>query len=176
MTLESKKTKSKLDGTLGSLFPPTVKFVGRIVFVAGVLAMFGLPLIGIFLMLAGAFVGFSVTGVKLFPAEGAYQLYIGLFGLRFGKRKSYQNYPFLSVMRTKVTSSAFSVTNRNASTGSNLYFDVYLLSQSHRERILVRRYSSQFEAKQKAQELGTVLSKKVVMYHPTVSAETRLKR
>jgi hypothetical protein len=168
--------KTKLDGKLGPLFPPTLRFVGKIVLGAGLLSIAFIPLIGLFLFLVGGFIGFGVSGVMLYPSEALYQEYIGLFGLRYGKKKSYLQYPYLSVMRTKVTSSAYSRSNRSAVTGADLYYDVYLLSESHRERILLRRYSSQFEAKEKAQELGVVLSKKVVMYNPKVSAETQKRR
>lgn len=165
-----------LDEKLGAFFPPTSRFVGQITFVAGMIAAVFTPIVGLFFASAGAFVGFSKSGVLLNPGNKTYKYYIGLFGLRFGKFQSYEQFPYLSVLRTKVTSSAFSITNRNAVTGTNLYFDVYFLNQSHRERVLIRRYSSQFEAKENAQELGVLLSKEVVMYSPKVSAETQRRR
>lgn len=168
--------KNILDEKTGFLFPPTSKFVGQIAFVVGVLAIFLAPLTGFFFAAVGAYVGFSKSGVLLNPEAGTYQDYVSVFGLRFGKHKSYSEYPFLSVMRNKITSKAFSITNRNTATGSDLFYDVYLLNQSHRKRVLVRRYSNLHDAKTSAQDLGKQLSKDIVMYSPVVSAATRSRR
>lgn len=120
--------------------------------------------------------GFGKLGVELLPEQGSYREFTKIFGLRFGKPKSFKDFPFLSVMRTKVTSSAYSITNRNASTGSDLYYDVYMLSQSHRKKVLIRRYSNLHDAKTSAHELGKKISKEVVMFNPIISAASRAKR
>lgn len=165
-----------LSQDVGNTFPPTLNFVGKIVFAAGVLLVFFGPLVGLFGMVVGAYLGFSKNVVILNPVEQTYRDAITIFGIKFGKAKTYKNYPFLSVLRTKVSSGVYSQTNRHAKTSTELYYDVYFLSQSHRERVLIRRFKSNFEAKESAQELGKILSKSVVMYSPKVSAASLAKR
>lgn len=168
--------KEKLEAETGSLFPPTMTFVGKIAFIVGLFFVLFAPLLGLFVLLVGAYLGFGKLGVELIPGQESYREFTKIFGLRLGKPKSYKAYPFLSVMRTKVTSSAYSMTNRNASTGSDVYYDVYMLDQSHRKKVLIRRFSNLHDARTNASELGKLISKEVVMYSPVVSAASRARR
>ncbi len=168
--------KDKLEWETGALFPPALAFVGKLVFAIGLVSILFAPLFGVFVLAVGGYVGFGKTGVELLPEQDKYREFTKIFWFRFGKPKSYKDFPFLSVMRTKLTSSAYSLTNRSASTGSDLYYDVYMLSQSHRSKVLIRRFSALHDAKVSAQELGAILSKEVVMYSPVISAASRAKR
>ena len=65
---------------------------------------------------------------------------------------------------------------QTAETSSDQYYNVYLLNQNHRTKVLVARFESPQEAAKAAEELGAALNWSIVNYRPKISAKTRARR
>jgi hypothetical protein len=121
----------------------------------------------------GAFFSLTRFGTELEPEKGRYREFNSFIGIRFGKWHQLNRYPYLSILRTELSSSAYSLSNRNSETGRESFFEVYLLSESHHHRILVKRFKEKAEAEKGALELSETLHKPLVDFRPVRTASRR---
>ena len=150
----------------GSLHPPARKFAGYIVLVAGIVAVVLGSWFAVLLVVMGAYLSLTRFGTELEPDKDRYREFNSFAGIRFGTWHHLHRYPYLCILKTDLTSSAYSLSNRNAVTGSESYMEVYLLSESHHHRILLKRCESIKEAEESGIELSQKLNKPLVDFNP----------
>jgi len=61
-------------------------------------------------------------------------------------------------------------------TSSEIYFDLFILTKSHRKKIRIGRHESKEEAFNDARVLAEKLGMQIVDYNPEVSAATKARR
>lgn len=150
--------------------------------VAGIsVSIFGLfmildnPIGALALMLIGAFLWTNTSGMQFDLIQGRFREYGSFFGIKSGEWISLGTTPYLAVLIGKKGYTMLSQSNRSASTAIDV-FQVFLLSETHRTKYMVRSFEMKEEARSFAEELAGRLNKKVVTYDPQVSAETRARR
>ena len=153
---------------IGFVFQPAQRFAGWVLIFAGLLTAY---LQGTAALLITIF-GLVVTLLKKY-------MFIDLENHRIKSSKSFfpwmptgkwhgiQNYPFVTMIRKVISSSLTNYgAQQKSSTGRNVYYDVLLLSNSHRSKIVINRLKNKEEAQAYADETAKMLSRKLVVYKP----------
>jgi len=168
--------KELLDFKLEKYFPSAMSFVGYFLIFLGVLAIYFFSfIIGPIFLFIGLNIAFAVTGIQINTKARLLRTYYGLFGLRFGKWTSLDDYKYLSILHNRESTSTFSRSNREITT-TDLWFDICLLNENHREKLIIKRLKSTEEAVKEVKVLSEAMGFSVVKYNPEVSEATRLRR
>jgi hypothetical protein len=165
-----------IDNEIGKFFPPAATFAGYIFMVLGVLFMFTNPPVGIVGALVGVFAGFARSGAQIDSKSRRFREYTGLFGIKVGKWEAMDGFASVSVVRNRVTTTAFSRANRSATTSDDLFYDVCLLDKTHRNKRVVQRLTDETISVDGATKLAEVLGLEYVPYNPEISEATRARR
>ena len=112
-------------------------------------------------------------GIRLNPASGKYKEYVTILGIRFGKWKSYKNYPYLSILRSQKKTALRWGGYEQTGKYSEVEYEIYLLNKTHLRRIMVGTYDDEDKANKKAQELAGALGMEMVRYNPAGSKRIR---
>jgi hypothetical protein len=154
-------------------FPKGLARLGYILLGVGILFVIGGSFIGGAILAGiGGFFSLSFSGIKIDFANKEAKHYTALYGYKMGSWVSLKSYPFIGILRSKSGIRANSFVSQMSY--SEITFDVYLLSKSHRDRFLLRSVADELSAKISAKELGLKLGVEYANYNP--QAKSRLKR
>ncbi len=162
-----KHSIASIHNFLGFVFPVPVLIGGYILLILGIGYLISGNPVGILIALAGAFVSFTFTGVQIDIKNQTFRQYISYFGLKTGKFKDLQRYPFICIFKSNKVQQTYSRSNRAASSNETSY-DIYLLNQTHKEKIMIDSKSEHEHAVQTARELANAIGIQVVQYNPEV--------
>jgi len=153
-----------------------MSFVGYFLTALGLFILVFLNFIaGFIFLILGLNIAFATSGIQIDPNKRLLRSYYGLFGLRFGKWESLDDYKYLSVLQTRESTSTYSRSNRDI-TVTDLWFDICLLNENHRVKLIVKRLKSIEEAIKEIKVLSEAMGFRVVKYNPEVSEATKAKR
>jgi len=156
----------------GRLFPKPF------IYLAYVLMIFGLfisleNIYGIAIILVAAFIVIAPQTIELITDEKLFRKSLSVFGFRFGKWNSYDNYPFISLISSDIVETTYGGrTNRSISVKSK-YFILCLLSQSHRSKIVLKTYKDKTIALEDLEIYSQVLNLKKTVFNPQISLKTK---
>lgn len=154
-----------IDNKIDKFFPLGVVYIGY------VLLLFSLPvlisdfLIGVTLILFGSLLSFTFNGLQIDKVKKEYKEYTNYLGVYFGKWKSLDSYSCLVITRT-LGYKTYSRGQAEANT-SDKYFEIYLMSENHRLRILINRFKNKEIAIKKANDLEGRLNFNLETYCPS---------
>ena len=153
---------------IGFVFQPAQRYAGWILIVAGLFTAYVQSPIALFISVFGVVVALFKKFVSVDTERHRIRISKSFSSrLPLGKWYGLQNYPYVSLMRRVLSSS---VTNygglQSSSTGSNTYYDVLLLSSSHRSKIVINRLKEKETAQSYADEMARMLAREVVPYKP----------
>jgi len=169
--------KKLIDNKLEKLFPPAMRAAGYIPIVFGLLLIIpGAYISALIFILIGSFITFANNGIQLDTNTNRSKQYVSYLGLRMGKWKSMEQYHHISILRSRETTTAFSRSNRRTTTSEDVYYDITLLDDTHRQKLGVKRSKSEKLALESAKELVDILGFDFVKYSPQVSEQTRSRR
>lgn len=149
-------------------------FSGFITFL-GIGGLFTEPILGVAGILIGAFFWSSSYGIDIELKEKKFREYSSAYGLKSGKWKSLDKLPFITVMVVRESMAIHSRSN-NSTITTDTKIGVYLLTNSHRGKILVQKFEKNQEAKKYAESLSKRMKKEIVQYSPVISEKTRARR
>ncbi len=158
----------------GYLFRSSIRFIGYALLFCGVLYILNNTAMGIILTLIGGFISFAKTGSEFNTKKQVMREFIMAFGVKFGSWVSYDAYPELAVLMRKETLGHRTIGNNLYD--SDVHYDVYLLNESHRKKILLYRGSSWDKSVAQGEKMGEELGLKFTTYNPTISAATMARR
>lgn len=150
----------------GKSFPPAMSFTGYIFAFAGLIASTNAPILGGFFVIIGILIGFARSGIQINVPDKTYRSYNSLFGLKQGRWKSLKKYKFITLLRNQIGTAAHSASNRRAVTSSNLFYEVTLLSTSHRNKRSIKREPNKEKALESLKELSNILELPIAKYDP----------
>jgi len=171
-----------LNNDLGIYYPKGAKWFGYFLGVKGLAwTISGLAgntgiIIGPICLLIGTYLAFSRYGVQFDPLLRTYREYRSYLGLKWGSWKSYELYPDMAVLRKNMTTRTESRHNIVALTEKKTVYDICLLSQNHRKKLIVKQLSSSKLAQTHAKELAQELGLRFTTFSPAISAKTRARR
>ena len=165
-----------IDNEIDNFFPPAVKSIGYVSMFFGMLFLFASPLIGLGMALGGTVVAFLKSGVQIDKESKRVRDYTGLFHFKMGTWEPMDGFSDITVLRKRITTTAFSRANRPTTTSDEEVFDICLTDKSHRRKRIIQRLENADVASRRAEELGEILQVKYGPYNPEISAATRARR
>ena len=164
-----------LDNKTGNSFSRAAIFAGYVFVVVGVILIIEHPLAGIVIALLGAFPRFAITGVQIDKVNNKYREYISIYGFKRGEWKSLSYFPFICVLSKTESNTTYS-RGQVALTDSQRYFFIVLLNENHREKLAIKRLSTEDKAIADAKVIADQLELKFTKYNPPISARTQARR
>lgn len=165
--------KNILTHSFGKSFPPSLTFSGYVFMTIGIITLFSQIIIGSILLIIGAFVGFTKSGIQINLEDHSYRDYNSFGGLKQGKWKSLSPYKYITLLVAKEVSATLSASNRRAITGSNTYYDICLLNDNHRKKLVIKRIKDKQLAASEVRELSALLHLPLTKYHPNASSSRK---
>ena len=165
-----------IDQNLGKVFSPIAVFFGYFFLIFGIILLYSNILLGLLLILFGGCVSLTRTGIEFDIAGQKFKEYTNIFYVKIGSWQPLDNYVFLTVLKSKITYKSHSRSNVSMTTSSEIYFDLFILTKSHRKKIRIGRHESKEEALIDARILSEKLGMQLVDYNPEVSAATKARR
>lgn len=160
---------------IGFSFMTPIIIAGGVISVAGAVSAIENPLLGVGLVLAGAFLWSSTYGSEVDFEKGRYRDYGSFYGIKRGEWKSLDKMRDVSILKGRSGTRLYSQSNRSTTVIEERY-EVCLLSENHRRRFTVKKFRDKKEAKTFAEELVRMTNGSVVQYNPVVSEKTRGRR
>ena len=162
---------------LGKLFPPAMRTAGWMFLLIGLyfllntiyMGLIPFALVALVMFLLGYFIAITPHGILIDIKQNKYKNYTSIFGYKQGNWKSLKNYPFITIIQNKVSTYAFSSSNRSAVTSENIYFDICLLDKTHQYKLLIKRLKDKIQALDDIKELAKELQVEVTRYKPILS-------
>lgn len=167
--------KSIITNNFGFLFPTPIVLVGFCFIAAGIVSILTGQLAGIVICFVGGLIALTFNGARIDTANKRFKLYSQWFGFRSGKWKSMEHFPYLAVINLQSGYRMASRSNRTVDIPDTTY-SVCLLSESHRQKVVIATAPTRSLALSIAQELAPSLEKEIVQYSPVISAQTRARR
>jgi len=123
--------------------------------------------IGLFVFSFGLYMISGTSGFDINYSQKAYKEYNKVLGIKFGKWKSLNSYPFMSIMTANKSNKASDITGLNKTVVTNNALGIYLLTNSHRTKVLVTRTAPKMDlAKVEAERLADLTGKELMKYNP----------
>ena len=166
---------------LGKLFPPAMRTAGWMFLLIGLyffinsvyMGFIPFALVALVMFLLGLFIAITPHGIILDIENKKYKNYTSIFGYKQGSWKSYQAYPFITLIANKENTMAFSRSNRAAITSSNFYHDICLLDKTHLHKLLIKRQKDSSQAVIDVKELAKILDLQLTKYKPELSKSSQ---
>lgn len=157
----------------GRYFSRPLLFLGIVGVIVGIIGLFTNPIVGVFFLLFGAFFNFSVGGRQINCVSRQYRDYLSIFGSKVGSWEPLGDYPYIAAMRNMESQQTFMVPTTQSTSETNLYFEITLLSESHRQKFLLKRFDNKEKAKAELELFGSMLNLEVTEYSPATSRRRR---
>jgi hypothetical protein len=173
--------------SFGSILPKTGVYFSYVMLACGLLLLVpevmamvsyrvfvvtGALILGTLLTVISALAATMRTGVYLDTANRRMRQYSSYLGVKSGKWNGMEMYPFLTLFKSKLSSTIYSRGNVALDLTDTVY-DVFLLSKNHRQRVLIYTCPGKDQALQMARILGKKLEKEVVIYNPQTTSRKR---
>lgn len=154
----------------------TIPRIGSGVFLfISLLMSLGIPTLGIPLSLFFVFAISSSYGFQIDASRQRFREYSQSFGIKRGKWKNLNDFAFVAILKSQKGHAAASMSNRTVTT-TDEFFEIYLLSETHRTKIQVAEFKDIEKAKSFAKEFATVVERKFTTYSPQISPSSRRRR
>lgn len=159
----------------GLAFPTPAIILAVVLLLIGFISLFGNVYLGFALILISAYIISNTTGLEIDQVNQAVREYTSYFGIKMGEWKNLDDYPYVSVLKGSSGYKAYS-RGQLTTTVKDKSYDAYLLSKSHRSRLLVKSFQQEDKAQQAVDSLRAAMTIEQVEYKPVVSAKTRARR
>lgn len=145
-----------------------ILFIGLVITLSGVWGVIA----GILLFLAGGYFGFTSTGISIDTDLKSIRHYTRYFGIKHGPWREYPTYPHICVIRKERRQQKFLATAEEAA-DKPYQFEIYLLSRSHRGKVLLQVAYEREKAELQATRFAQEMQCDVVNYDPPGRVKAR---
>lgn len=148
-------------------FTDFIVVIGIAIFIWGISSFFFWDSIVISMVLTfiGIYMGFSHTGFEIDLEKRMFRYFTSHFGIKEGDWKFFKNYPHLSILTIGQKQKGESFTGLTF-TSRSVVFRVYLLNQTHTDKILIKEFSKERKAKNFAKRIAEELDLNIKTYSP----------
>lgn len=165
----------KFNHHIGFSFPTPVVIASSFFALIGLVVALAYPIVGLLILVFFGYIGTNTYGFEMDTAHKRCREYTAVFGFRRGSCIPLSDLPYVSVLHENMGSSVASLSNR-ITTYTETKYNVYLLSKTHRTRLLVRIFHQKDEARAFAENLAEGAGLEYAVYSPQVSSRTRERR
>jgi len=156
-----------INNYLGLAFPTPALIGGYLFLTLGLIGLLSGHIAGLLVALVGGFVCFTYSGIEINIKNKTIRQYTSYFGFKKGETRDLTTYPFICIFKSNKTHTMYSRSNRAVSYSETTY-DLYLLNQTHKEKVLIKVEKGEDNAIKKAKEIADSIGIKLVQYNPEV--------
>src|SRR5690554_3763444 len=160
---------------IGQSFPSAVVGVGGFISFIGLILLANFPPIGIAGVAIGAFFWSSTYGLQIDLLTNNFREYGSVFGFKRGDWKSFDKYPYVTVLKSRRGVTLYSRSNRSTTIIDDAY-EVVLLNETHRSKAVAQSFDKKETADLFAEQFSEQYGKALVKYNPVVSEATKQRR
>lgn len=133
-----------------------------------IVSLYIIPMfIGLFLFLFGLYMVTGASGIDMNYTNEIFKEYNKVVGIKIGKWKSLNSYPFITVLTANKSNKASDITGLNTTVVTKSALGIYLLNNSHRKKILLKRTAFNMpKAKEEAERIADLANKELMKYNP----------
>ncbi|RFC55087.1 DUF308 domain-containing protein [Brumimicrobium aurantiacum] len=155
----------------GWFFKSIARLIGLIFTVLGAIVLLSFNIIavvfGAIMLVFGLYMLTGNSGIDIDYKQKLFKEYNQVAGIKFGEWKSLDDYPFLTVLKANKSNKASDITGLNKTISTNEHLGVYLLTNSHRKKILLSRTSNRMQdATAEATRIAELTDKEMMKYNP----------
>jgi hypothetical protein len=165
----------KFSHHIGFSFPTPVVIAAAFFGLIGFIVILVYPIAGLMVVGFFGYICSSTYGFEMDWPKNRCREYTRVFGIKRGEWVPLSDRPYVSVLHDEVGNSVASLSNRITSYTETKY-NVYLLSETHRTRMLVKMFDKKDTASEYARHLAVGAQLQFAVYSPQVSARTRQRR
>jgi hypothetical protein len=164
-----------LKSKIGNPFPIPVLIIGVILTLGSLLVVAESSLVAVGFVLVGLLIWTSSYGTEIDITNRRYREYTSFFGLKRGQWFGLEDMPYLAILKSRSGNTVYSRSNQST-TDLDDYYDVCLLNETHRKRVVLMRFKSNDEASKYAQNIESKLGLTLTQFNPVVSEKTANRR
>lgn len=161
--------------SIGYLFNFPIRIGGMLMMLLGIaITLTGIWGVvgGLALIFVGGYFAFTATGISIDLENKAVRHYTRLYGLLRGNWNEYPTYPNICIIRkNRKKKSRFDFAE--AETESPYQFEIYLVSRSHRGKVLLQIHDTREQAEIVAKHFAEEMNCELVEYTPPNRTKTR---
>ncbi len=159
----------------GRSFPIGGVVIGWMFFVVGILMLVGNPFLGAPMTILGSIMAFTKSMTLIDVEKNRIKKGASFLGFKFGEWIDYSKFPFIAVLRIDVKTKMLSRGNAEANL-KDVYYNINLLSDYHRNKVLILKFSDKEKAITEARIISEKLEKELVEYRPVLSRKNQDRR
>jgi len=133
------------------------------------------PILSPLAFIIGATIWTNSYGTEISLDKKKFREYGSVLFFRYGKWIALELYPNICVLQNNMAYNIYSRTNTTNTISFDNY-DVCLLNENHRSRIVVQTFNYKIKAFEFASEFSKLLNKEIVQFSPKISEKTKLRR
>lgn len=165
----------KIIHKIGNSFPSHIYAIGLIFILSSFFLFLNNPVLALIFLLVGMFICTSRYGVEIDLEKKKYREYGQIFCIKQGQWFDLTKMPYVSILKSKSGHLVYSRSNYSTANYDD-GFDVCLLNESHKKRVVIKKCKTKEEALQFAKELESILDVKLVQFDPIISSRTAQRR
>lgn len=131
---------------------------------------------GVGFLILGLWFAFTNGVIELDSETKRFRQYPFLFGVKLGRWRSVVEYKDIAVLGSTINETTYGGMTSRSVTTKNKGFEICLLTQSHRKKIVIARFKNKEKAVKMRNEIGECLHLRVTKYNPVISNTTRKRR
>ena len=168
--------KNVLHFKLGTTFPTAMVAAGYVVMGIGSILTFDFPIGCLMTLVISGFICFTTEGVIIDLAQRRFKGYTRIYGIIRGKWDNLDTYKNVTILKSRLVSRGYSRANVSMVTSDNTYYEIYLVNETHRKKVLLRRLKGQVQAMREMEDISKKLGMEYAPYSPQISEQTRARR
>jgi len=142
----------------GPFFPKSFQYLGLVGIIFSIATFTEYPIRGLVIILVGILIFTTVSGIQLNPKDRLYRSYTSILKLKFGQWYSIEKFPFIAIIRSRVSETIYGGRSMLSTTSTVNYFDICLLSSNHRDKIVIKKFEELDKSTSELYKLSEVLN------------------
>ena len=167
-----------INNHIGYLFNFPIRIGGFAIMFIGLVITMGMGwyiLVGIIMLFAGGYFALTANGIDIDPDVKSVRHYTRYYGIKRGRWNEYPTYPNVCVVSKERRYGRYRE-NSTEEPENPYQYELYLVSRSHRGKVLLQIVYNKERAKQIAQNLASDMGAEVVDYDPPGRTKKRRKK
>ncbi len=131
---------------------------------------------GLIVLIVSSFIAFITVGKQLDLINRKYYTYLLFPFFKLSKARSYKDFPFITIIKRRLSKTTFGGKTMNSITLTDNYFDICLLSENHLKKIALERFKDKVKALNKISFLANKLAVEITEFKPSISKVSKYSR
>lgn len=148
----------------GFYLPKSFLYFGYILMLIGIVSLYENMYKGIGLIALGGFMAFTPCGIQLRVKDKLFRNYVSILGIKTGNWKSLKPFVFIALVGSRIAETTLGASTPVSVTTTEKVFNICLLSETHKEKLILKQCKDAEKAKFALKELSQKLGLEIVNF------------